>query len=167
MSFHISKIQVGGGVLGICPIPGRFGTYHADMTVVRDWSAQLVLSLTEAKEFSTAGAQGFQADLAAAGILWKHIPIEDFATPSAQALRDWSDISHQVVTVLHAGGHVLVHCFGGCGRSGMIALRMMVALGEDPQTAFRRLRAARPCAVETVAQLSWATEGVLSDFDAC
>jgi len=167
MTFHISEIQVGGGVLGICPIPGRFGTYNADMTVVRDWSAQLVLSMTEAKEFSTAGAQGFQADLAAAGTLWRHIPIEDFAPSSEQMLRDWSDTSHQIVTVLQAGGRVLVHCFGGCGRSGMIVLRMMVELGEEPQSAFRRLRAVRPCAVETVAQLSWATEGELSDLDAC
>jgi len=57
---------------------------------------------------------------------------------------------------LQTGGSVLVHCKGGCGRSGMAALRLMVEAGEDPHLAFARLRDVRPCAVETEAQLAWA-----------
>jgi len=54
------------------------------------------------------------------------------------------------------GGKVLVHCMGGCGRSGMAVLRLMVETGEPPHSALSRLRAARPCAVETDAQFDWA-----------
>jgi protein-tyrosine phosphatase len=57
---------------------------------------------------------------------------------------------------LRSGGRVLVHCFGGCGRSGMAALRLMVAAGEGPESALHRLRASRACAVETEAQRLWA-----------
>ena len=39
----------------------------------------------------------------------------------------------------------------------MIALRLMIDSDEAPDTALTRLRAARPCAVETKAQLRWAT----------
>jgi hypothetical protein len=39
----------------------------------------------------------------------------------------------------------------------MIALRLMVEDGEAPDAALARLRAARPCAVETNAQMRWAT----------
>ena len=58
--------------------------------------------------------------------------------------------------LLAQGGRVLVHCFGGCGRSGMAALRLLVELGEDPDEALARIRAVRSCAVETEAQMAWA-----------
>jgi hypothetical protein len=35
----------------------------------------------------------------------------------------------------------------------------MVECGERPEAALRRLRAMRPCAVETEAQLAWALRG--------
>ncbi len=57
---------------------------------------------------------------------------------------------------LAAGGRIALHCMGGCGRSGMLALRLMVRAGEAPEAALARLRAARPCAIETAAQLAWA-----------
>ena len=52
---------------------------------------------------------------------------------------------------------MVVHCMGGCGRSGMILLRLMIDAGETPDSALARLRTARPCAVETKAQMRWAT----------
>ena len=57
---------------------------------------------------------------------------------------------------LRGGGRVLVHCRGGCGRSGMVALRLMIEAGEAPDEALSRLRSVRPCAVETKAQMGWA-----------
>lgn len=60
------------------------------------------------------------------------------------------------LATLRNGGKVLAHCRGGCGRSGMAVLRLMVELGEAPDVALARLRDARPCAVETQAQLDWA-----------
>jgi len=41
----------------------------------------------------------------------------------------------------------------------MIALRLLVERGEDASSALARLRAARPRAVETDAQLAWASAG--------
>ncbi|SMY06745.1 hypothetical protein LOM8899_00875 [Flavimaricola marinus] len=58
--------------------------------------------------------------------------------------------------LLGQGGKVLVHCFGGCGRSGMAVLRLMIEAGEDGATALTRLQELRPCAVETEAQRVWA-----------
>ncbi|MDH5531227.1 MAG: protein phosphatase, partial [Paracoccaceae bacterium] len=45
----------------------------------------------------------------------------------------------------------------GCGRSGMAVLRLMVEAGEPVDVALIRLRKVRPCAVETDAQLAWAS----------
>ena len=69
----------------------------------------------------------------------------------------WPEVSALAAGILSSGGGVLAHCYGGCGRSGMAVLRLMVEAGEDAQAALIRLRAVRPCAVETEAQLAWAT----------
>ena len=47
---------------------------------------------------------------------------------------------------------------GGCGRSGMAVLRLMIEAGEDAETALARLRTIRPCAIETDAQMAWARD---------
>jgi ADP-ribosyl-[dinitrogen reductase] hydrolase len=41
---------------------------------------------------------------------------------------------------------------GGLGRSGMIAARLLVELGEEPRAAIQRVRAVRRGAIETAAQ---------------
>jgi protein-tyrosine phosphatase len=95
--------------------------------------------------------------MAAAGIGWVAFPVADYAVPPRGA--DWDAVSARLRAVLAAGGRVLVHCRGGCGRSGMAALRLMVEGGEAPAAALARLRAVRPCAVETPAQMRWALAG--------
>ena len=50
------------------------------------------------------------------------------------------------------GQSLVVHCRGGLGRTGLIAARLLIELGESPPEAPRRVRAARPGAVETRAQ---------------
>jgi protein-tyrosine phosphatase len=58
--------------------------------------------------------------------------------------------------VLARGGSVLMHCYGGRGRSGMALTRLMVESGETPAAALARLRQVLPEAVETAAQAAWA-----------
>ena len=38
-------------------------------------------------------------------------------------------------------GCTLVHCYGGCGRSGIALLRLMCEAGEAPDHALERLSA--------------------------
>ena len=71
----------------------------------------------------------------------------------------WDGAAERATSALRGGGRVLIHCMGGCGRSGMAALKLMVACGELPGPALARLRMVRPCAVETEEQLLWARKG--------
>ncbi len=157
--FQIAVLPIGAGELGICPIPGRHGDYPGDLSQVLRWGPGLVLTMVEQDELSQVGAAGFGTDLADAGIDWHHLPIGDFGAPGAKALDGWPEASGAAHDVLGRGGRVLVHCFGGCGRSGMVLLRLMIEAGEAPETALLRLRSARPCAVETSAQQVWAYAG--------
>ena len=150
------EVPVGQGVLAISPIPGLNGSYEDDLLVIHGWGAKVVFSMTERAELECAGAGGIGAHMASMGIEWHHLPIRDFGAPSPGVVATWRLASDAAHAALDTGGKVLIHCRGGCGRSGMAALRLMVESGELPQEALKRLREVRPCAVETDAQYAWA-----------
>jgi protein-tyrosine phosphatase len=153
----IAELAVGGGVLGIGPMPGRGGGYARDLAEVLAWGPGLVLTMTTVEELAAKGAGRLGPDLEEAGIEWLHLPIADYGVPRGGALEAWPAASARAGAVLTAGGRVWVHCMGGCGRSGTVALRLMVEAGEDPRVALKRLRTVRPCAVETPEQFEWAS----------
>jgi protein-tyrosine phosphatase len=156
IEFVIAEVSVAGGLLGISPIPGRTRHYGADWPRLRDWRPGLVITMTPLSELARVGAGSLPGDLTNAGILWAHVPVANFGVPSDAEAAVWPAVQAQALGLLRSGGRVLVHCFGGCGRSGMAALRLMVAAGGEPECALHRLRAARACAVETEAQRLWA-----------
>ena len=139
MAFSLAQIAVAGGVLGLCPMP-----HAADVAALRDWQADLVLTLLEEMPPDLGAA------LARAGIAQRHFPIVDYGVPTG----DWAALSTDLRRILAVGGRVVIHCRAGCGRTGMIALRLMLEAGEAD--ALARLRAVRPCAIETDAQMAWA-----------
>ncbi len=152
----IYAVQVGGGTLALTPMPGRGGDYAGDLDLIADWKPGLVISMTTEVEMLQDGAQDFGSDIQGRASRWTHLPIDDFGAPSREIDELWPDVSATVRHSLSGGGRVLVHCRGGCGRSGMVVLRIMVECGEQPDAALARLRKLRPCAVETDAQLAWA-----------
>ena len=149
---QVAELTWAGGMMGLCPMPGRTGDFAGDLAVMLAWRPSIVVTLAEAGELTARGAGALPADLVAAGVDWLHLPIPDFGTPPKALRADWPSTS----AWLRACPRVLVHCMGGCGRSGMIVLRLMVDAGEAAEPALTRLRAARPCAVETKAQMRWA-----------
>ena len=153
----IFALQVGGGTLALTSMPGRGGDYADDLDMIADWKPGLVISMTTEVEMLQDGARSFGGDIQGRASRWVHLPVEDFSAPPPSMIAEWPDISASVRHALSGGGRVLVHCRGGCGRSGMVVLRLMVECGENPDQALKRLRALRPCAVETDAQLAWAT----------
>jgi protein-tyrosine phosphatase len=157
MTLEIAEIPALGGTLALCPMPGRTGNYAADLAAITAWQPALVLTMTSGLELASKGAGTLPADMTGAGILWSHLPVPDFGTPKPETATLWPAASSQARAILGNGGKVLVHCMGGCGRSGMAVLRLLAEGGEDPAEALVRLRAVRPCAVETKAQLRWAT----------
>jgi len=67
-------------------------------------------------------------------------PIRDFATPSGDelvAILDAIDVE------LDAGGLVYVHCWAGCGRTGVVVGSWLVRHGADPNDALRRIAETR------------------------
>lgn len=154
--YAITRLPLRTGVLGISALPGRSGFYQRDLNAILSWGANLVLTMTTAEELSYGDAMGLGTDLGAAGVLWHHLPIPDMGAPPPPTEAAWPEASSAAHDILRGGGRVLAHCYGGCGRSGMALLRLMVETGEEAGAALRRLRHVRPCAVETDAQFDWA-----------
>ncbi len=127
---------------------------EADIDAVVAWRPALVLSMTELREMR--GTRLVER-LSSEGIDWVHFPIRDFGAPDLAG--GWPALSSRCATSLANGSRVFLHCRAGLGRSGMVALRLMVEAGEDPDQAIVRLREARPGAVETEAQRDWAVKG--------
>ena len=144
--------------LGLCRLPGRSDDLAGDVSAIRDWKPAIVVSMTEAAEMAESGSGDLPALLAATGIDWRHFPVVDFGVPEVEVLPQWTALSAALHARLDAGEGVLLHCRGGLGRSGMIALRLLVERGEGAEVALARLRVARPGAVETEAQAGWAAD---------
>ncbi|MCL6282320.1 protein phosphatase [Ruegeria sp. 2012CJ41-6] len=152
----IHDLPVGGGTLALSPLPGRSGDYDGDLALIAEWKPGLVISMTTELEMFGAGALQFGPDIQSRASRWAHLPVTDFSAPPIAIQEAWPEVSADARHALNGGGRVLVHCRGGCGRSGMVALRLMIEGGEAPEAALTRLRAVRPCAVETEDQMEWA-----------
>ena len=153
MRLTIAELTLRQGVLGISPCPGRAGFYDADLLAIRYWQPAVVVTFITSEELARTAAT-LRDDLVEAGIAWLHLPTADYDTPG----QGWDEVSAHAHRHLAQGDKVLLHCMGGCGRSGSAALRLMVEAGEAPEPALIRLRQVRPCAVETQAQLLWASQ---------
>ena len=151
-------LQIGDGILALSQIPGATGDFAGDVQHLIEWTPSIVVSLVTEVELRDAQAAGLGWRLVEAGARWEHLPISDFGVPDDEFEDAWPVISENIRRALLGGGRVLIHCRGGCGRSGMVALRLMIEIGEAPEDALTRLRAVRACAVETREQMQWALE---------
>ena len=89
------------------------------------------------------------------GLSETHVPMPDFRAPTFSQLATALAAIHTAVSV---GDRVAVHCGGGLGRSGTVAACYLIDLGRDWRTAVAAVRAVRPGAIETRAQLATITE---------
>jgi protein-tyrosine phosphatase len=85
------------------------------------------------------------------GIEVLHSPIQDFTAPSIEQLLEVLRWIEKQVTV---GKKVLIHCMGGLGRSGTVAVAwLMYSKGFSLREALMKVRKKRPGAVETWEQM--------------
>jgi ADP-ribosyl-[dinitrogen reductase] hydrolase len=127
--------------------------------VIAAWNAAAVVTLLEDQEHALGIAQLGQ-EVRRRHMEWHHLPIADISVPSERFESTWADDTSRIQSLLERGWNVLIHCKGGLGRAGMIAGRLLVQLGTDPERAIEMVRAARgPGAIETSAQERWIGAG--------
>lgn len=164
---RIDEVAAGdaGGVIGITFCPGKQGDSYsgapwardleADLDAIARWQPGAMLTLIEDHEFEMLGVPRLGERARARGIEWHHLPIVDVQPPDERFESLWVARGPGLMRLLRDGGKVLVHCRGGLGRAGTVAALLLVGVGMPGREAVRRVRAARPGAIETGAQLRY------------
>lgn len=154
-----------GALFGLTHCPGRCGGAYgereldADLAQIEAWGATLMLTLVEAHEFARLGVPSLAAKARRQSFDWHHVPIPDFGTPSDETRAAWAAARPAVAAAIDHRERILVHCAAGLGRTGTVVARLLVDLGVPPIEAINRVRAARPGAIETVAQMAFVQRG--------
>ena len=88
-----------------------------------------------------------------AGIEFHSLPIPDFGTPDRTEITP--TLTH-LLDRLRGGANVVIHCWGGIGRSSLLAASLLVLDGVEPDEAWRLISEARGVEVpETDEQRNW------------
>ena len=168
---YIAPVEVASGLgrIGVTFAPGKTDPHAASGAWARDlaadldaivaWPAQTLVTLIEPHEFELLGIPTLGEEARRRGLDWRALPIRDVSVPGPAFEAVWPAQSAALRAKLAAGENVVVHCRGGLGRAGMIAARLLVESGIDPETAIARIRAARPGAIETRDQEHWVGTG--------
>jgi protein-tyrosine phosphatase len=160
----------GTGKIGVTFAPGKYdpsaltGSCDRDLATdldrIADWGANLVLTLLEDHELTLLRIPNLGHEVLRRNMEWVHLPIADVSAPTADFDKEWPAQSERLRKMLHDGGNIVIHCRGGIGRAGMVAARLLVELGDAPDVAIAKVRAARhPKAVETLEQERWVANG--------
>jgi hypothetical protein len=152
------------GRIGITFCPGKRDPYAQtgawerdlgiDVDAIAAWGASLVLTLVKPAELVALKVPSLGQEIQRRGMAWCHLPIADYSVPTEAFERQWVSQGQEIRARLRRGDDVLLHCKGGLGRAGMMAARLLVELGMEPEEAIRRVRRERKGAIETPSQLA-------------
>jgi ADP-ribosyl-[dinitrogen reductase] hydrolase len=157
-------IRDGPGVIGLTFCPGKKhkGLYsghwdrnlRSDLSVIQAFGAKILVTLMENEELSDVGvpAESLASAAKEFGLEWHHLPIRDIAIPDERFEDLWTYSGLQLRRALARGERIVVHCKGGLGRTGLVAGRLLVEFGDEPEIAIQKIRAARQGCVETAEQ---------------
>jgi len=154
--FEIIKIEIETGFVGLCPMPGKFSSFDADFLRLVKEFPKIVVTCATQSEMMACSATLLPEKLYNSKIKWFHIDVDDFQVPNEASEERWNSLLPILKETILGGGGVILNCVGGCGRSGMFLMRLLLEMGWSRDGALERLRQVRPCAIETDQQLFWA-----------
>ena len=135
----ISWIPIGKkNLLGVSQFPGKnlqnifdLSSFSKDLQIIKKQKVKIVVSLLPDNEKNKLGLDD---------LIWSkeeveyiQFPIDDFGVPPNNKYNELKKLISFIKENLMLSKHVLIHCNGGKGRSGMIAALVLKAMKEkDP-----------------------------------
>ena len=137
--FSISWIPIGKkNLLGVSQFPGKnlqnifdLSSFLKDLQIIKKQKVKIIVSLLPENEKNKLGLDD---------LIWSkeeveyiQFPINDFSVPPKKKFNELKKLISFIKENLMLSKHVLIHCNGGKGRSGMIAALVLKAMKEkDP-----------------------------------
>ncbi len=163
---RLDSVVVGraGGVIGLTFCPGKkqrgasSGDWERDLGIdleaIQSYGATALVTLMEAQELAAVHVPADQlgSETAQLGLEWHHLPVRDVSVPDEGFEDLWTYAGFRLRALLRRGEKIVIHCLGGLGRTGTVASRLLVELGDIAEAAIRKVRRARPGSIETKAQ---------------
>lgn len=143
------------GKLGLTIAPGKkgqkFGRTHArdlsaDLQVIKDAGANLLVNLMEVEEGQHWHMHNYDSQAARIGLNVRRYPIQDVNVPSDPT--SFRTLVQELHTDLQDGDTIVIHCLGGLGRSGTLAACLLIQNGMNSREAINLVRTCRPGAIE-------------------
>ncbi len=142
------------GKLAVAPRPYGGDWLKDDIANWKGAPIDTVLSLLTPEEEKDLDLRDEAGEVRAQGMEFLSFPILDRQTPVSEA--KWFEVLDRVGRELSSGKNVLVHCRQGIGRSGLVAVCLLVKKGMSPGAAIESVSAARGISVpETSEQRDW------------
>ncbi|GAU82748.1 phosphatase [Bosea sp. BIWAKO-01] len=146
------------------PLPGLLILRRGERTIDADQQEQvldilksrgttLLVSLLDQTECDADDSEHLRRAAERRGIRLVRAPIPDFSAPDETL--DWPRLAQAILGELSFGRGVAFCCLAGYGRSGMMAARVLIETGLPPRDAIAAVRAVRPGAIESEAQVSY------------
>ncbi len=120
--------------------PGLYRELNEDLEFMKSQGIGAVVSLTEAPLAAR--------EVIDAGLVYLHIPVQDFTPPTPQQFQQFQDFMNRQPSA------VLVHCHAGMGRTGTMLASYLISQGLSVEEAITQVRQARPGSIETGTQIN-------------
>ena len=132
----ISWIPIGKkNLLGVSQFPGKnlqnifdLSSFLKDLQIIKKQKVKIIVSLLPENEKNKLGLDD---------LIWSkeeveyiQFPINDFSVPPKKKFNELKKLISFIKENLMLSKHVLIHCNGGKGRSGMIAALVLKAMKE-------------------------------------
>lgn len=161
--------QNAAGLIGMTFCPGKIQSnamsggdwnrnLEKDVEAIAAWGVTVALCLLEDHEIQELQVNRMH-DVIGSRMRYFRMPIVDGGIPDQHAEGLWHNIGTALRTELARGGKIVIFCKGGLGRTGTIAAKLLIELGEDPESAMVRVRKARTGAIETRLQSDYLRSG--------
>lgn len=156
--YYVVPVPVAGrpGTLYVSRLPGlHHDSTRAEVAALLDLGVNRIVCLVptqtlnqvhHADRYLQEMATRFDGRFTQLEIVDHHVPRSDEAFEAALEAVDED---------LRRGRTVLVHCVGGCGRTGMFVASLLVRAGLEAEEAIRAFRRQRRCGPETPEQVAY------------
>ena len=146
--YHIKTI--GRGTLSAMAMP-QANSLEDNLNDLRQQGIDKILCLMESSESVSLGLQPQETLCKNTGLSFQRFEIKDYDVPSLSDLRP---LVTQLHTEITNGLHLVVHCRGGIGRTGIICSCLLIATGLNASDAMAQVTEKRGCIVpETATQI--------------